>query len=272
MNVIVAIDSLKGSLSSLQAGAAAKAGILRAIPDATVSVKPVADGGEGTVNALVSGLSGRSVTIPVTGPLGETVQATYGILPDHAAVIEMAEAAGLPLVPAEKRNPMNTTTYGVGEMILHALDEGCRSFIIGIGGSATNDGGTGMLRALGCRFRKADGTDIAPGAQELAGLAAIETEALDPRLKESRFSIACDVTNPLCGANGASAIFAPQKGATPSMIPELDAVLAHFADVTASTLGRDLRNQPGAGAAGGLGFAFASYLQGTLRTGRRYRT
>ena len=183
MNVIVAIDSLKGSLSSLQAGAAAKAGILRAIPDAIVSVKPVADGGEGTVTALASGLSGESVTIPVTGPLGETVEATYGILPDHIAVIEMAEAAGLPLVPAEKRNPMNTTTYGVGEMILHALDEGCRNFIIGIGGSATNDGGTGMMRASGCRFRKADGSEIALGAQELSELATIETEALDPRLK-----------------------------------------------------------------------------------------
>lgn len=267
MNVIVAIDSLKGSLSSLQAGAAAKAGILRAIPPATVSVKPVADGGEGTVNALVSGLSGRSVTIAVTGPLGETVEATYGILPDHTAVIEMAEAAGLPLVPAEKRNPMNTTTYGVGEMILHALDEGCRSFIIGIGGSATNDGGTGMLRALGCRFRKADGTDIAPGAQELAGLASIETEALDSRLKESRFSIACDVTNPLCGPNGASYIFAPQKGADPATVRKLDSALAHLADITAATLGTDLRDQPGAGAAGGLGFAFASYLNGTLRPG-----
>lgn len=267
MNVIVAIDSLKGSLRSLQAGAAAKAGILRAIPDATVSVKPVADGGEGTVNALVSGLSGRSVTIAVTGPLGETVEATYGILPDHTAVIEMAEAAGLPLVPAEKRNPMITTTYGVGEMILHALDEGCRSFIIGIGGSATNDGGTGMLRALGCHFRKADGTDIAPGAQELAGLAAIETEALDPRLKESRFSIACDVTNPLCGPNGASYIFAPQKGADPATVRKLDAALVHLADITAATLGTDLRDQPGAGAAGGLGFAFASYLNGTLRPG-----
>lgn len=267
MNVIVAIDSLKGSLSSLQAGAAAKAGILRAIPDATVSVKPVADGGEGTVNALVSGLSGRSVTIAVTGPLGETVEATYGILPDHTAVIEMAEAAGLPLVPAEKHNPMNTTTYGVGEMILHALDEGCRSFIIGIGGSATNDGGTGMLRALGCHFRKADGTDIAPGAQELAGLAAIENEALDPRLKESRFSIACDVTNPLCGPNGASYIFAPQKGADPATVRKLDAALAHLADITAAILGTDLRDQPGAGAAGGLGFAFASYLNGTLRPG-----
>ena len=267
MNVIVAIDSLKGSLRSLQAGAAAKKGILRAIPAATVSVKPVADGGEGTVNAFVSGLSGRSVTIAVTGPLGETVEATYGILPDHTAVIEMAEAAGLPLVPAEKRNPMNTTTYGVGEMILHALDEGCRSFIIGIGGSATNDGGTGMLRALGCHFRKTDGTDIAPGAQELAGLASIETEALDPRLKESRFSIACDVTNPLCGPNGASYIFAPQKGADPATVRKLDAALAHLADITVATLGTDLRDQPGAGAAGGLGFAFASYLNGTLRPG-----
>lgn len=267
MNVIVAIDSLKGSLSSLQAGAAAKAGILRAIPDATVSVKPVADGGEGTVTALVSGLSGRSVTIAVTGPLGETVEATYGILPDHTAVIEMAEAAGLPLVPAEKRNPMNTTTYGVGELILHALDEGCRNFIIGIGGSATNDGGTGMLRALGCRFRKADGSEIALGAQELSELATIETEALDPRLKESHFSIACDVTNPLCGPSGASYIFAPQKGADPATVQKLDAVLAHLADMTAVTLGTDLRDQPGAGAAGGLGFAFASYLNGTLRPG-----
>ena len=267
MNVIVAIDSLKGSLSSLQAGAAAKAGILRAIPDAIVSVKPVADGGEGTVTALVSGLSGESVTIPVTGPLGETVQATYGILPDHIAVIEMAEAAGLPLVPAEKRNPMNTTTYGVGEMILHALDEGCRNFIIGIGGSATNDGGTGMLRALGCRFWKADGSEIALGAQELSELATIETEALDPRLKESHFSIACDVTNPLCGPSGASYIFAPQKGADPATVQKLDAVLAHLADMTAVTLGTDLRDQPGAGAAGGLGFAFASYLNGTLRPG-----
>ena len=267
MNVIVAIDSLKGSLSSLQAGAAAKAGILRAIPAATVSIKPVADGGEGTVTALVSGLSGESVTIPVTGPLGETVEATYGILPDHTAVIEMAEAAGLPLVPAEKRNPMNTTTYGVGEMILHALDEGCRSFIIGIGGSATNDGGTGMLRALGCRFRKADGSEIALGAQELSELATIETEALDPRLKESHFSIACDVTNPLCGPSGASYIFAPQKGADPATVQKLDAVLAHLADMTAVTLGTDLRDQPGAGAAGGLGFAFASYLNGTLRPG-----
>lgn len=267
MNVIVAIDSLKGSLSSLQAGAAAKAGILRAIPDAIVSVKPVADGGEGTVTALASGLSGESVTIPVTGPLGETVEATYGILPDHTAVIEMAEAAGLPLVPAEKRNPMNTTTYGVGEMILHALDEGCRNFIIGIGGSATNDGGTGMLRALGCRFRKADGSEIALGAQELSELATIETEALDPRLKESHFSIACDVTNPLCGPSGASYIFAPQKGADPATVQKLDAVLAHLADMTAVTLGTDLRDQPGAGAAGGLGFAFASYLNGTLRPG-----
>ena len=223
MNIIVAIDSFKGSLSSLQAGSAAEQGILRALPDATVSVRPVADGGEGTVAALVSGLKGKYVTISVTGPLGQPVEATYGILPDQTAVIEMAEAAGLPLVPPEARNPMKTTTYGVGELIRHALDQGCRNFIIGIGGSATNDGGTGMLHALGCHFCKADGTDIAPGACELPELASIDCSELDPRLAESHFAIACDVTNPLCGPQGASIIFAPQKGADPDMVLKLAA-------------------------------------------------
>mgnify|MGYP002703760394 FL=1 len=267
MNIIVAIDSFKGSLSSLQAGTAAEQGILRALPDATVSVKPVADGGEGTVAALVSGLKGKYVTIPVTGPLGQPVEATYGILPDQTAVIEMAEAAGLPLVPIEARNPMKTTTYGVGELIRHALDQGCRNFIIGIGGSATNDGGTGMLHALGCHFRKADGTDIAPGACELSELASIDCSELDPRLAESYFAIACDVTNLLCGPQGASFIFAPQKGADPDMVLKLDAALWHLADISAEALGKDFRDQPGAGAAGGLGFAFAAYLHGCLRPG-----
>ena len=267
MNIIVAIDSFKGSLSSLQAGTAAEQGILRALPDATVSVRPVADGGEGTVAALVSGLKGKYVTIPVIGPLGQPVEATYGILPDQTAVIEMAEAAGLPLVPTEARNPMKTTTYGVGELIRHALDQGCQNFIIGIGGSATNDGGTGMLHALGCHFRKADGTDIAPGACELPELASIDCSELDPRLAESYFAIACDVTNPLCGPQGASIIFAPQKGADPDMVLKLDAALWHLADISAEALGKDFRDQPGAGAAGGLGFAFAAYLQGCLRPG-----
>ena len=252
MNIIVAIDSFKGSLTSLQAGTAAEQVILRALPDATVSVRPVADGGEGTVAALVSGLQGKYVTIPVTGPLGQPVEATYGILPDQTAVIEMAEAAGLPLVPTEARNPMKTTTYGVGELIRHALDQGCRYFIIGIGGSATNDGGTGMLHALGCHFRKADGTDIAPGACELPELASIDCSELDPRLAESHFAIACDVTNPLCGPQGASFIFAPQKGADPDMVLKLDAALSHLADISMEALGKDFRDQPGAGAAGDL--------------------
>lgn len=266
MKVIVAIDSLKGSLSSLEAGKAAEEGIKRAMPEADIIIKPVADGGEGTVSALTSGLNGRLEKAEVTGPLGQKVKAVYGILPDKTAVIEMAEAAGLPLVPVDKRNPMETTTYGVGELISHAMDRGCRKFIVGIGGSATNDGGVGMLQALGCHFIK-DGIEIGFGATELKDLETIDTEALDKRLKECTFEIACDVTNPLCGTTGASAVFAPQKGADETMVVKLDAALAHFADVTEKALGVDNRNMPGAGAAGGLGFAFASYLGGDLRPG-----
>ena len=183
MKVIVAIDSLKGSLSSLEAGKAVEDGIKKAIPTAEVMIKPVADGGEGTVTALTTGLQGSLEKVAVTGPLGQKVEAAYGILPDKTAVIEMAEAAGLPLVPVDKRNPMETTTYGVGELISHAMDRGCREFIVGIGGSATNDGGVGMLQALGCRFYKKDGIEIGFGATELKDLETIDTEALDKRLK-----------------------------------------------------------------------------------------
>lgn len=267
MKVIVAIDSLKGSLSSLEAGKAAEEGIKRAMPEADIIIKPVADGGEGTVSALTSGLNGRLEKAEVTGPLGQKVKAVYGILPDKTAVIEMAEAAGLPLVPVDKRNPMETTTYGVGELISHAMDRGCSKFIIGIGGSATNDGGVGMLQALGCHFYKKDGIEIGFGAKELKDLETIDTEALDKRLKECTFEIACDVTNPLCGTTGASAVFAPQKGADETMVVKLNAALAHFADVTEKALGVDNRNMSGAGAAGGLGFVFASYLGGDLRPG-----
>lgn len=267
MKVIVAIDSLKGSLSSLEAGKAVEDGIKKAIPTAEVMIRPVADGGEGTVTALITGLQGSLEKVAVTGPLGQKVEAAYGILPDKTAVIEMAEAAGLPLVPVDKRNPMETTTYGVGELISHAMDRGCRKFIVGIGGSATNDGGVGMLQALGCHFYKKDGIEIGFGATELKDLETIDTEALDKRLKECTFEIACDVTNPLCGTTGASAVFAPQKGADETMVVKLDAALAHFADVTEKALGVDNRNMPGAGAAGGLGFAFASYLGGDLRPG-----
>lgn len=267
MKVIIAIDSLKGSLSSLEAGKAVKEGIKKAIPTAEVMIKPVADGGEGTVTALTTGLQGSLEKVAVTGPRGQKVEAAYGILPDQTAVIEMAEAAGLPLVPVDKRNPMETTTYGVGELISHAMDRGCRKFIVGIGGSATNDGGVGMLQALGCHFYKKDGTEVSFGAKELNDLEKIDTEVLDKRLKECTFEIACDVTNPLCGTTGASAVFAPQKGADKTMVVKLDAALSHFADVSEKALGVDNRNMPGAGAAGGLGFAFASYLGGNLRPG-----
>lgn len=267
MKVIVAIDSLKGSLSSLEAGKAVEDGIKKAIPTAEVMIRPVADGGEGTVSALTSGLNGRLEKAEVTGPLGQKVKAVYGILPDKTAVIEMAEAAGLPLVPDDQRNPMHTTTYGVGELIQQALEKGCRKFIVGIGGSATNDGGTGMLQALGCHFYKKDGTEICPGAEEIEEIARVDIGGMDRRLEECRFEIACDVTNPLCGERGASAVFAPQKGADARMVGRLDDALSHLADVTEEVLKTDNRNLPGAGAAGGLGFAFASYLGGDLRPG-----
>lgn len=267
MKVIVAIDSLKGSLSSLEAGKAVEDGIKKAIPTAEVMIRPVADGGEGTVTALTTGLQGSLEKVAVTGPLGQKVEAAYGILPDKTAVIEMAEAAGLPLVPVDKRNPMETTTYGVGELISHAMDRGCRKFIVGIGGSATNDGGTGMLQALGCHFYKKDGTEICPGAEEIEEIARVDIDGMDRRLEECRFEIACDVTNPLCGERGASAVFAPQKGADARMVGRLDDALSHLADVTEEVLKTDNRNLPGAGAAGGLGFAFSSYLGGDLRPG-----
>ena len=267
MKIIVAIDSLKGSLSSLKAGEAVERGIKEAIPEAEVTIKPVADGGEGTVVALVSGLKGALKKAIVTGPIGQKVEATYGILPDKTAVIEMAEAAGLPLVPTNQRNPMHTTTYGVGELIQHALEAGCRKFIVGIGGSATNDGGVGMLQALGCHFYKEDGTEIVLGAKEIREIARVDVGGMDKRLQDCKYEIACDVTNPLCGRAGASAVFAPQKGADAAMVNYLDESLAHLADVSEQTLQIDNRNMPGAGAAGGLGFAFASYLGGDLRPG-----
>ena len=269
MNIIVAIDSFKGSLTSLQAGTAAEQGILRALPDATVSVRPVADGGEGTVAALVSGLKGKYVTIPVTGPLGQPVEATYGILPDQTAVIEMAEAAGLPLVPPEARNPMKTTTYGVGELIRHALDQGCRNFIIGIGGSATNDGGVGMLSALGFEFLDKSGQPVRNGAAGLADLAEIRSGHVLPVLKECTFRVACDVENSLCGELGCSSVFGPQKGADEKSIRQMDQWLFSYAQLTKEHFLQADENCPGAGAAGGLGFAFQSYLGARLEPGIR---
>lgn len=266
MKVVVAMDSFKGSLTSLAAGAAVREGILRADPAAEVLVRPLADGGEGTVEALVSGMGGRLRTVRVTGPLGEGVDCAYGVLGD-TAVIEMAGAAGLPLVPAEERDPLRTTTYGVGEVIADAIAQGCRRFLVGIGGSATNDGGAGMLQALGFGLLDAEGRDIPRGAQGLKKLARIETAGALPALAGCRFRVACDVTNPLCGEKGASAVFGPQKGARPADIPRMDAWLAAYAQIAAKAFPGADPEAPGTGAAGGLGFAFRTFLSGELEPG-----
>ena len=266
MKVVVAMDSFKGSLTSLAAGEAVREGILRADPAAEVLVRPLADGGEGTVEALVSGMGGRLRTVRVTGPLGEGVDCAYGVLGD-TAVIEMAGAAGLPLVPAEERDPLRTTTYGVGEVIADAIAQGCRRFLVGIGGSATNDGGPGMLQALGFGLLDAEGRDIPRGAQGLKKLARIETAGALPALAGCRFRVACDVTNPLCGEKGASAVFGPQKGARPADIPRMDAWLAAYAQIAAKAFPGADPEAPGTGAAGGLGFAFRTFLSGELEPG-----
>ena len=262
MKITVAIDSLKGSLASMEAGNAAKGGILRVYPEAEVFVRPLADGGEGTVDALTEGLGGRIRTISVSDPLGRPLQADYGILTspgqgEPLAVIEMAAASGLPLLAAAERNPLRTTTYGVGELILDAIRQGCRRFLIGIGGSATNDGGLGMLSALGYQFLKEDGTPVSPGA---AG-------SVLPELSACSFRIACDVTNPLCGPNGCSAVYGPQKGASREDIVNMDRWMQAYAVLTARQFPHADPTVPGTGAAGGLGFAFLSYMNAVLEPG-----
>ena len=268
MKVVVAIDSLKGSLSSIEAGLAAKEGILKARPDATVVVKPLADGGEGTVDALIEGMNGERVYITVTGPMGTPVSCYYGYLKEsNTAIMEMASAAGITLVPDNGKNPMLASTYGVGEMILNAMERGCRNFIIGIGGSVTNDGGIGMLKALGYEFFDKNGKDVGEGGQALAKVASINTDKSNPLISECNFRIACDVNNPLCGENGATYIYGPQKGVSDDMKADLDAGMANYAKVTAETLGYDNSETAGVGAAGGLGFAFLSYISAKLTPG-----
>ena len=268
MKVVVAIDSLKGSLSSIEAGLAAKEGILKARPDATVVVKPLADGGEGTVDALIEGMNGERVDITVTGPMGTPVSCYYGYLKEsNTAIMEMASAAGITLVPDNEKNPMLASTYGVGEMILNAMERGCRNFIIGIGGSVTNDGGIGMLKALGYEFFDKNGKDVGEGGQALAKVASINTDKSNPLISECNFRIACDVNNPLCGENGATYIYGPQKGVSDDMKADLDAGMANYAKVTAETLGYDNSETAGVGAAGGLGFAFLSYISAKLTPG-----
>lgn len=268
MKVVAAIDSFKGSLSSMEAGNAAKEGVLWAKPDAKVIVKPLADGGEGTTDALIEGMNGQKIEMTATGPLGKPVSCYYGYLPEsRTAIIEMAAAAGITLVTEEEKNPLLATTYGVGEMILDAIEKGCRNFIIGIGGSATNDCGIGMLKALGFSFTDENGEDPGEGGQALAKVASIRTEGKNPLLDDCHFRIACDVTNPLCGENGSTYIYGPQKGVTDDIKEDLDQAMAHFSSVVSDTLHCDYADYPGAGAAGGLGFAFLSFLGARLSPG-----
>ena len=268
LRAVIAIDSFKGSLSSLEAGEAAADGIRAVYENAETVVSPLADGGEGTVSAIVSATGGELMRVTVTGPLGTPVTAEYGYIKERdTAVIEMSAAAGITLLAPEERNPLYTTTYGVGEIILDAINKGCRRFLIGIGGSATNDGGVGMLSALGFAFLDKDGNEIPRGAGGLAFLASIKTDGAHPLLKECEFRIASDVENTLCGERGCSAVFGPQKGATPDMVRDMDTWLSRYAALTKAETGRDMRDAKGAGAAGGIGFAFLSYLNSRLQSG-----
>lgn len=268
MKAVVAIDSLKGSLSSMEAGNAIAEGIYRADAEAKVEVRPLADGGEGTVDALVQGMNGSLRKVRVTGPLGDKVDAAYGIIEEaKMAVIEMSAAAGITLVPDEKKNSLFTTTYGVGEMIRDAIEKGCRKFVVGIGGSATNDGGIGMLQALGYDFLNSKGNAVPYGAKGLEDLAEIRKEHVLPELAQCEFKVACDVTNPLCGPLGASAVYGPQKGATPEMVREMDQWLADYAKLAANCSERADAEHPGTGAAGGLGFAFLTFTNAVLESG-----
>ena len=267
MKIVIAIDSLKGSLSSMEAGHAIEPGIHNVLPETKVLVKPLADGGEGTTEALVEGLGGDMVQVQVHGPLETPVNAAYGVIREsNTAIMEMAAAAGIILVGKDKR-PLDATTYGVGEMIRDAITRGCREFIIGIGGSATNDGGIGMLTALGYEFLDAEGKPAGIGAGALYKVAKICDDKVMPELKDCHFRIACDVTNPLCGENGSTYIYGPQKGVTVELRDELDHAMGAYAQVVKAYNGTDYAKTPGAGAAGGLGFAFLSFLSGELLPG-----
>ncbi len=270
MKIVVAPDSFKESLSAVLVAEAIERGVRRAAPDCRVEKIPVADGGEGTVEVLVGATGGGFVKETVTGPLGGAVVASYGILGHRSpktAVIEMAAASGLPLVPSEKRNPLLATTYGTGELIRSALDRGAREIVIGIGGSATVDGGAGMAQALGARLLDSEGRDLPFGGGALGQLTRIDMSRLDTRIASTKIEVACDVQNPLAGETGAAHVYGPQKGATPEMVLALDANLAHFAEIVARDLGVRIADMPGAGAAGGLGGGLVAFLGAHLRPG-----
>ena len=268
MRIVIAPNAFKGSLSAIEAAEAIAEGVRVAAPDADLALVPIADGGDGTVEALVAATQGVRRTLRVRGPLGDPVNADYGLIDGGStAVIEMAKAAGLALVPTEKRDPRVTTTYGVGELLERAYDDGARHFIVGIGGSATNDGGAGMAQALGYHLLDAQGHELPPGGLALRRVARIHTGGVHANWNESEVEVACDVTNPLTGPNGASAVYGPQKGATPEMVAELDAALQHFAETIRRDLEIDVEHLPGAGAAGGLGAGLVAFTGAVLRPG-----
>ena len=268
LKIIIAPDSFKGSLTATQAAEAIALGVRNALPDAEGVLIPLADGGEGTVQALVQATGGRIVRVPATDPLGNRIESFFGVLGNgETAVVEMASASGLTLVPERLRNPMVTTSFGTGELITAALDSGCWRLILGLGGSATNDGGVGMIQALGGSFGDEAGREVGFGGQELARIRSIDVRRLDPRLKEAEMVVASDVDNPLTGPKGASAVFGPQKGATPAMVSALDAGLHNLAEVIRCDLGIDVEQAPGAGAAGGMGAAAMAFLHAELRSG-----
>ena len=268
MKILIAPQAFKGSISALDAATAMREGVLRVEPDSVVVTVPVADGGDGTLETLVEGSGGQIHQIEVTGPLGERRSAEWGAMGDGVtAVIEMARTSGLALVPDEERNPLIATTYGLGETIRHAMRSGYRRFIIGIGGSATNDAGAGMAQALGVRLLDKEGHDLSFGGASLASLRSIDMSGLDGSIAECEFLVACDVNNPLTGPTGASAIYGPQKGATPDMIAQLDAALTHFSEVVQRDLGVEISDVAGSGAAGGLGGGLIAFVDGRLRAG-----
>ncbi|ELY2640560.1 glycerate kinase [Cronobacter sakazakii] len=266
--IVIAPDSFKESLSAMDVARAIEAGFREIYPQAHYVCVPMADGGEGTVEAMVAATGGQIITTPVTAPLGNKVDSFFGLLGDgETAVVEMAAASGLHLVPTAQRDPRITTSYGTGELILAALERGVKAIIIGIGGSATNDGGAGMMQALGARFLDGEGRELAPGGAALARLERLDLSALDPRLAQVSVTAACDVDNPLCGEKGASAVFGPQKGATPAMVSELDAALRRFGEQLEAATGKAIISAPGAGAAGGMGAALLGMLNAELRPG-----
>ncbi|MDE2822929.1 MAG: glycerate kinase [Chloroflexota bacterium] len=268
MKVVIAPQSFKGSISALDAAKAMEEGVKRVVSDAETVLVPVADGGDGTLETLVEATNGEIRSATVTGPIGKPVMAEWGALGDgETAMIEMARTSGLALLSLDERDPLRATTFGLGEVIREALDAGFRSFIVGIGGSATNDAGAGMAQALGVRLLDESGNDLPPGGAALAALHHIDTSGLDAPAVEAQFSVACDVSNPLTGPEGASAVYGPQKGATPELVEQLDAALRNFARIVERDIGKSINDVPGSGAAGGLGGGMMSFLGGSLRAG-----